>query len=204
MNEPDGTKERLIAEARNLFAKKGFDGVGVREITRAAHANLGAVTYHFGSKRALYDAALVTMGDDLASRLEAAAATPGSTTDRLQAIVRALFAFFREAPDSPLLILHEVSAAGAPPPALVPLIRRNLQAMDRVLCDGRARGEVGAVEPMMVAFSMIAQSVWFTLVGRFLPSIGAVPADDGSFAARVEAHVAEVVRRSVLPETDMP
>jgi AcrR family transcriptional regulator len=204
MSYHDGTKERLLAEARNLFARKGFSGVGVREITRAAHANLGAVTYHFGSKQGLYDAVLMTVGEDLASLVEAAAATPGNTTTRLQAIVRALFGFFREAPDTPLLILREIAAVGAPPPALAPLIRRNLQAMDRVLREGRSRGEVGAVEPMLVAFSMISQSVWFTLVGRFLPAIGAVPPDDGTFAARVEAHVAEVVRRSVLPEASMP
>ncbi len=198
------TKTRLIAEARNLFATNGFSGVGVREITRAAHANLGAVTYHFGSKRALYDAVFVTMGDNLATRLEAAAAAPGSTASRLEAIVHTLFSFFREAPEAPLLILHEVAATGAPPPALVPLIRRNLQAVERALREGRERGEVREVDPMLVAFSMISQSVWFALVGRFLPAIGAIPPDDGAFAARVEAHVAGVVRRSVLPEADMP
>jgi AcrR family transcriptional regulator len=202
MKQTRDTRSRLVSEARNLFARKGFNGVGVREITRAAHANLGAVTYHFGSKQALYDAVLVSMGDDLAGRVELAAATPGTTAARLHAIIRAMFTFFREAPDAPLLIIHEVATAGAPPAALVPLIRRNLRAVDRVLREGHERGEVRAVEPMLVAFSMIAQSVWFALVGRFLPDIGALPPDDGTFAARVEAHVAEVVRRSILPEAE--
>jgi hypothetical protein len=103
-----------------------------------------------------------------------------------------------------LLILHEVAATGAPPLALVPLIRRNLQAVERVLREGRARGEVRAVDSMMVAFSMISQSVWFALVGRFLPAIGAIATDDGTFAARVEAHVVEAIRRSVHPEADTP
>lgn len=204
MNHQTDTRTRLITEARNLFAKNGFSGVGVREITRAAHANLGAVTYHFGSKRALYDAVFVSMGDDIATRLETAAAAPGSAVSRLKAIVHTLFSFFREAPEAPLLILHEVAATGAPPPALVPLIRRNLQAVERVLREGRAHNEVREVDPMMVAFSMISQAVWFALVGRFLPAIGVVPTDDGSFAARVEAHVVEAIRRSVHPEADTP
>jgi AcrR family transcriptional regulator len=202
MNDLGRTKDRLITHARKLFASNGFSGVGVREITRAAQANLGAVTYHFGSKQALYDAVLVSVGDDLAGRFEAAAATTGTTAERLTTLVASLFAFFREAPEAPLLILREITTAGVPPATIVPLIRRNLQAVDRVLCDGRARGEVGAVEPMMVAFTIISQSVWFALVGRFLPELGAIPLGDATFAARVEAHVAEVVRRSILPEAD--
>jgi AcrR family transcriptional regulator len=194
------TRDRLLVQARNLFARNGFSGTGVREITRAAHANLGAVTYHFGSKRALYDAVLSAMGNDLAGRVELAAASSGSTADRLQAVIHAMFAFFREAPEAPLLLIREIAAAGAPPAALVPLIRRNLQAVDRVLRDGRARGDVRATEPMLVAFTMISKSVWCALVGRFLPDVGAIPPDDGTFAARVEAHVVEVVRQSISPE----
>jgi AcrR family transcriptional regulator len=56
MNE--STRERILEHARRLFAEKGFDATSVREITRAAGANLGAITYHFGSKESLYDAVL--------------------------------------------------------------------------------------------------------------------------------------------------
>ena len=50
----DFTKERLLNEAEALFAQKGYDAVSVREITTAAHCNLAAVNYHFGSKQNLY------------------------------------------------------------------------------------------------------------------------------------------------------
>ena len=48
------TRSRLLARAAELFADRGFDGVTVREICRAAGANVAAVNYHFGDKRALY------------------------------------------------------------------------------------------------------------------------------------------------------
>jgi AcrR family transcriptional regulator len=48
------TVERLLNAAEKLFAKEGYDGVGMRALAREAKANLGAVTYHFGSKKALY------------------------------------------------------------------------------------------------------------------------------------------------------
>jgi AcrR family transcriptional regulator len=49
-----GTRERLLDAAERLFAQHGFSGASVREITEAAGANLGAVNYHFRSKKDLY------------------------------------------------------------------------------------------------------------------------------------------------------
>jgi len=54
-----GTRERLLDTAGRLFAERGFHGVSVRDIVREAQANLGAVTYHFGSKEGLFSAAVV-------------------------------------------------------------------------------------------------------------------------------------------------
>jgi AcrR family transcriptional regulator len=50
----DPTAERLLKEAEALFAKKGYEGVSVREITSKARCNLAAVNYHFGNKKNLY------------------------------------------------------------------------------------------------------------------------------------------------------
>ena len=50
---PD-TRERILDAAEQLFARHGFAGTSVREITDAAHANLGAVNYYFRSKENLY------------------------------------------------------------------------------------------------------------------------------------------------------
>ncbi|MGM0427181.1 MAG: CerR family C-terminal domain-containing protein [Thermodesulfobacteriota bacterium] len=48
------SKERLLDQAEVLFAQKGFEGVSVREITRAAGCNLASVNYYFGNKENLY------------------------------------------------------------------------------------------------------------------------------------------------------
>jgi AcrR family transcriptional regulator len=48
------TRQRLIDAATTLFAERGFKKVSVREICRAARANVAAVNYHFGSKVGLY------------------------------------------------------------------------------------------------------------------------------------------------------
>ncbi|MGE3188667.1 MAG: CerR family C-terminal domain-containing protein [Vicinamibacterales bacterium] len=64
---PDPTRERLVTAATGLFADRGFKRVTVREICRAARANVAAVNYHFGGKLGLYgavvDVAVAAMRD---------------------------------------------------------------------------------------------------------------------------------------------
>lgn len=52
------TRTRLLDAALDLLAERGEDGVTLRELTDAADANVAAVSYHFGSLKALCDAAI--------------------------------------------------------------------------------------------------------------------------------------------------
>lgn len=52
------TRIRLLEAAILLFAEKGFDAVGIREIAQLAKANSALVQYHFGGKSGLYVEAL--------------------------------------------------------------------------------------------------------------------------------------------------
>lgn len=47
------TKERILDAAEKLFARRGFHGASIRDITKAAGVDLALVNYHFGSKRNL-------------------------------------------------------------------------------------------------------------------------------------------------------
>jgi AcrR family transcriptional regulator len=48
------TTQRLLDTAERLFGKHGYDGIGMRTLAQKARVNLGAATYHYGSKKALY------------------------------------------------------------------------------------------------------------------------------------------------------
>ncbi len=48
------TTDKLLDTAERLFAEHGFDGVGMRALADEAGVNLGATTYHYGSKETLY------------------------------------------------------------------------------------------------------------------------------------------------------
>ena len=50
---PAETRDRVLDAAERLFAERVIEAVSIRDITRAAGANLAAINYHFGSKQEL-------------------------------------------------------------------------------------------------------------------------------------------------------
>jgi AcrR family transcriptional regulator len=47
------TRKRLLKSAESLFAKRGFGGLTLREVSQQSNTNLASAHYHFGSKEAL-------------------------------------------------------------------------------------------------------------------------------------------------------
>jgi AcrR family transcriptional regulator len=71
-NSTFSTKQRILEAAEDLFAKHGFAGASLRQVTAAADVNLAAVNYHFGSKDRLVEEVFRRRLDELnARRLEA-------------------------------------------------------------------------------------------------------------------------------------
>jgi AcrR family transcriptional regulator len=52
--DPNDARARLIDAAMELFSEKGYEGTSVRDLAATAGVNVAAVSYHFGSKDALY------------------------------------------------------------------------------------------------------------------------------------------------------
>jgi len=81
------TKERILGAAEQLFARHGFAGASLRQVTAAANVNLAAVNYHFGSKENLINEVFRRRLDELnAHRLQAlehALEQPGPTLETL-------------------------------------------------------------------------------------------------------------------------
>lgn len=48
------TREKIMAQARQLFAERGFAGTSAREISAAAGVTVGAMFHHFDSKLDLF------------------------------------------------------------------------------------------------------------------------------------------------------
>ncbi|MEH0580449.1 TetR/AcrR family transcriptional regulator [Streptomyces sp. B21-108] len=55
-HDPERTRQSIMDAANEEFGKHGFKGARVERIAAAAGVNHSLITYHFGSKKGLYDA----------------------------------------------------------------------------------------------------------------------------------------------------
>lgn len=53
----DTTRDRLLNAAIDVFGRQGFEAATTRAIAAAAEANIQAISYYFGNKEGLYEAA---------------------------------------------------------------------------------------------------------------------------------------------------
>lgn len=197
MNVEIDTSDKLLAAGRRLFARHGYRGASVRAITSQASANLGAVTYHFGSKRRFYETVLESMVQPLRERVRTRAATAPSPIEGVEGVVREIFAHIGEHREMPSFMLHELSL-DRPVPAP---IRRTMQEIFGTLRGcieaGQRDGSIVAGEPMLLCVGVVAQPMYLSLVGARLRDVfGLDPSDPGTRQAIVE-HVVQSVRRSL-------
>ena len=134
-HDPD-PRERLIEAARQLFASAGYDATSVRDITSRAHANLGAITYHFGSKEALYHAVIERFAVPIADHIAAISAETGPPLERLAKCVRAFMEHIWRHPEMPRLIMREMASDRPLPEPVARVIRRNLESFGRIIGEG--------------------------------------------------------------------
>jgi AcrR family transcriptional regulator len=90
------TRTRLLDTAERLFAESGIAATSIRDLASAARANLGAVTYHFGSKDALVHAVIerrmLPLNAERLRLLEAAERAAGERSPTLEEVLRAILA----------------------------------------------------------------------------------------------------------------
>nr|WP_042188469.1 TetR/AcrR family transcriptional regulator [Kibdelosporangium sp. MJ126-NF4]CEL18262.1 Transcriptional regulator, TetR family [Kibdelosporangium sp. MJ126-NF4]CTQ97748.1 Transcriptional regulator, TetR family [Kibdelosporangium sp. MJ126-NF4] len=86
-----GHREQLLAGAKKCLLDKGYARTTARDIVAASKTNLGSIGYHFGTKEALMNAALVQATEEWAADIAQlladgeAMATTATPLDRFEA-----------------------------------------------------------------------------------------------------------------------
>ena len=80
-DKPCETKTKILEAANVLFAKKGFSGVSIREISSDAGVNLAAVNYHFKNKNNLYAEVFNSNCSLMSEKIEKIGKTTNSTEE---------------------------------------------------------------------------------------------------------------------------
>lgn len=97
------TRRLLLSAARHRFARQGYAGTTVREITDDVGVNVALISRYFGSKEGLFEACLQSASADLG-----ASVAPGASLDDVAAAMADLIAgpYTAEHPNQLVLLLR--------------------------------------------------------------------------------------------------
>ena len=95
---PNDTPERILEAALEAFSQNGFDGARTRDIAARAKVTLGLLQYHFGTKDALWKAAVERAFEELQGGLDRLIANRDQLDERelLRELIRGHVRFVAE------------------------------------------------------------------------------------------------------------
>ena len=197
------TRESILRAATKVFAKHGFAGGKVDQISKAAKSYDRMIYYYFGSKEGLFIAVLEEMYrrfNEAEARLSLADVAP---VDALKAVIRFMWAHYQKHPEFITLLNTENLHRGKH-------ISKSLRAREysspavSVLGDVLARGVQQKAFRADVAardvYLMIASMGYFYLSNRFtLSAFLGEQLETPDALAHWEAFLIDAVLRTVQP-----
>jgi TetR/AcrR family transcriptional regulator, regulator of cefoperazone and chloramphenicol sensitivity len=199
MPSPDNeksTRQRLLNAAGECFARHGFHGASVREISQRAGANVAAVNYHFGDKYKLYEFVLLEAINYAEDRF-AAVRDQSDTLDvarRLHDFVAALLMGGLD-PERPewhcKLLCIEMADPG---PALETLLARSISGRFAMLT--RIISELlsppgDKTEVTLHACSVLGQSLFYLRSRQMIPKMHPELVLDCDGLEKITSHITE-------------
>ena len=94
--EAERTRTRILDRAERLFARRGYRGVSLRELSRACGVRPFTIQHHFGSKPGLYQAVVSRWDEEILARVGSAVSSEADLATIVEKVVEELFDFFIE------------------------------------------------------------------------------------------------------------
>ena len=167
------TRERILENATDLFAEKGYAGTSVREIVARAGVTKPVLYYYFQSKEGLFYAILEWAADLQQQILNEIFAAPGTVLDRFIYFYRRIYEGIREY-HSLYKMIHSLiygPPQGAPEYDFPSYQRHMLDAVKRIYSDGLSSGELRKVDEDEVAFLVLGLIDFSLNMNSILPEL---------------------------------
>jgi AcrR family transcriptional regulator len=138
---------RIVAAAREEFARRGFAGARVEQIVRRAGVNKQLLFYYYHSKRGLFQAVLEQSATELEGALAGLTLPSGAPLERLRLALQAQFEFLSRNPQI-VAVLGQGSRGSVGGAAFAPAVKRLVV----LLAEGQGLGQVrDDVDPHLTA-----------------------------------------------------
>ncbi|MBE0592456.1 MAG: TetR/AcrR family transcriptional regulator [Gemmatimonadales bacterium] len=194
------TRAALIDAGRTLFSTLGYEGTSVRALTGRAGANLGAVTYHFGSKEALYEAVAESVVAPLRDTIVGVAGLTVPPLERLEVLVREILRHLQEHPELPRFMIQQI-ASDRPVPAMVrEILQANMAAVVGMIAEGQRLKDIRDGDPRLMAMSIVAQPIWLAAARRILEDAFGLNQGDEHTRFELADSLSRFVRQGLVRE----
>ena len=166
------SRGKILEVAEALFARRGFAGVGLREVADAAGLSKSALFHHFRSKAQLYFEVLEGVLGRIRERLEPVLAGGGPPLEKLDRWVETLVDSLAEHPTSARLLLRGLVEDDGfeEPPAEAEDTDRTLWAIlsgiQQLLAEGVERGAFRAASVPHTVQTLIGATVYHFASGE--------------------------------------
>ena len=189
----EATRSALLDVALELFAGRGFDGVGLREIADAAGVKHGMIRYYYGTKDQLWRESV----QHLFARIEQELAESGADraladVPRFASFIRRYVHYCARHPEHARLMVQESTRdserlAWAARAFIRPAHKSLLPTVGRLI----ATGDLPDVEPVRLIYLIVAAAQTPFLIGAEIRHTHGV---DAFSPAEVDAHADAVAR----------
>jgi TetR/AcrR family transcriptional regulator len=166
-------RDRILDAAEDLFARRGYAGVGMSEIAEAVGLRKSSLFHHFRTKAQLHAATVVRILSQVDRELTRSLAQGGSAVERLDRWVDVLIDVLASTPSHARLLLRslfedeELSGDIDERREADEAIHRILQQVSHVLREGMSRGELRAANMQHTLQSLIGIIVYHFASGEF-------------------------------------
>ena len=146
---PDTRENQLLATARRLFAREGYERTSMRDIAEASDITKAALYYYFPNKEALYERVVLESMQSLVDDVSAAVDAADSPTARIRAFMQSSADVFDLARDRWIAgsRAFREGARGGQHLAAIALRDRYENLLRQCIADGIASGDVRAIDP---------------------------------------------------------
>ena len=154
--DSSATRRAVLASAAVAFSHRGFDGIRVDDIARAAGVNKAMIYYHFKDKLALYRHIVCDMLVEAGTRVTAIANADAQPAEKIARFIEQFVELTDSRPYFPTMMLREISE-GAPHLDLdtLALMRAVFTAFGRILSEGQQTGVFRPVHPVLAYMSIL-------------------------------------------------
>lgn len=167
------SRDKILDAAESLFARRGFAGIGLREVAEVAGLGKSSLFHHFQSKAELYAAVVGRILDLFEARLTQALAVGGSPAERFDRWLDALIDTFAEQPTSARLLLRslfeddDLTGASEEEQHADRTLKRILAALAGLLREGMAAGLFRMANIPHTVQSLVGMTVFHFASGEF-------------------------------------